>query len=351
MGRRNEHRRNKPGRGYAERKRAKSAEPREPQVLDEATGLPAHLVEAVRAAYAPEHAGLIVAGWGAAATRRTTLRANTLLASRDELASALDAAGIGWDPVPWYGDAFVLAEGTSERDVWALGAYQEGKLYLQSLSSMLPPLALVPAAGADILDMCAAPGGKTSQMAALAAGDENTRAAHITACEFSQPRAEKLEHNLAKLGATNVQVMRTDARKLDEWFSFDQILLDAPCTGSGIVRTHDERAARNLTSALADGVERSQRALIDKALQVLKPGGTLVYSTCSVLPRENEDIVSWALAKHRTCTLEPLALPGAGGETFAPPLLSCKLEGACTVCPSELFEGFFVAKIRKGEGA
>ena len=246
-------------------------------------------------------------------------------------------------------DAFVLADGARERDLWDLDLYKQGKIYLQSLSSMLPPLALSPRAGADILDMCAAPGGKTSQMAALAPGGDGVRAARVTACEVSKPRAEKLEHNLAKLGAKNVQVMRTDASKLDDWFSFDQILLDAPCTGSGTVHVQDDHAARYLTPALASGVERSQRALIDKALRVLKPGGELVYSTCSVLARENEDVVSWALSRHKDCELVGAGLPAGalGSEEFSVPTLSCGLDGALTVCPSDLFEGFFLAKIRK----
>lgn len=185
------------------------------------------------------------------------------------------------------------------------------------------------------------PGGKTSQMAALGQGAKGIRAAHITACELNAPRAEKLEHNLGKMGAINVNVMRTDARKLDSWFSFDQILLDAPCTGSGTVHTHDEHAARNLTPALAERVERNQTALIEKALEILKPGGTLVYSTCSLLPRENENIVSAALTKHPDCELVPVEL------SAEVPLLPNKLEGTATVCPTALYEGFFVAKIKK----
>lgn len=322
--------------------------PLEPQQLDEATGLPLHLVESVRAAYA-EDASRVLSGWEAAHGRPVTLRANTLLANADEVAASLSEAGLAFERVPWYADAFALAEGTSEKDLWELDAYKQGKVYLQSLSSMLPPLALAPRPGADVLDMCAAPGGKTSEMAALSAGADGVRAARITACELSHPRAEKLEHNLAKLGATNVQVMRCDASKLDGWFAFDQVLLDAPCTGSGTVTSHDEHAARHLRPELADGVERSQRALLDKGLEVLKPGGELVYSTCSVLPRENEDVVSWALKRHKDCELVGLGLPeGTLGEgRFALPTLPCKLQGAVTVCPTELFEGFFIAKIRK----
>lgn len=318
-------------------------EPR-PQEIDAELGLPAHLVAAVRASFEPEAAERIFAGWEHARARRVTLRANTLRATAAEVRAALDDAGIGWQGVAWYPDAFVLDAGVHERDLWELPVYREGKVYLQSLSSMLPPLALGPRPGQDILDMCAAPGGKTSQLAALAPAGSGVGAARITACERSAPRAERLEHNLALLGATNVQVMRTDARTLDEWFSFDQVLLDAPCTGSGTVRTHDDHAARHLTEQLAAGVERSQRALIDRGLTVLKAGGTLVYSTCSILPRENESIVSWALAHHPECELVDVGLPaGAIGDSALP----SKLEGTALVCPGELYEGFFVAKLRK----
>lgn len=322
---------------------ARSQAPAEPQVLDEATGLPQHLIDTIHAVYGEDDVERIVVGWQArgSAERRVTLRANTLKATREDVAAALDAAGITHEPVSWYADAFVLGAATNERDLWSLDIYRAGGIYLQSLSSMLPPLVLAPEPGADILDMCAAPGGKTSQMAALGQGAKGIRAAHITACELNAPRAEKLEHNLGKMGAINVNVMRTDARKLDSWFSFDQILLDAPCTGSGTVHTHDEHAARNLTPALAERVERNQTALIEKALEILKPGGTLVYSTCSLLPRENENIVSAALTKHPDCELVPVEL------SAEVPLLPNKLEGTATVCPTALYEGFFVAKIKK----
>ncbi len=156
---------------------------------------------------------LLADGFDAARERPVTLRANTLKATSDQVSATLDAAGIGYTRVPWYEDAFVL-DGAREREVWDLDIYRDGLVYLQSLSSMLPPLILDPLAGADILDMCSAPGGKTSQIAAL-----TTNGAHLTACEMSAPRAEKLAYNLDKLGAQNVNIMRTDARRLDEFFS------------------------------------------------------------------------------------------------------------------------------------
>lgn len=303
--------------------------------------LPTFVVERVEESYDGVDAERILAGLRAAADRPVSLRANTLKTDAERIGRALDGVGIAHARAPWYPDAFVL-ENARERDVWNLDIYRDGKIYLQSLSSMLPPLALAPRAGADILDMCAAPGGKTSQMAALADG-----AARITACELNGPRAEKLEYNLAKLGARNIQVMRCDARKLDTFFSFDQILLDAPCTGSGTVRGGDGKAARRITPQLLDKVTRSQRALIDRALTVLKPGGTLVYSTCSILPAENDQIVAAALKRHRDCVIEPIEIANGSAGELAIPRLSSRLEGTLTICPTREFEGFYMARIKR----
>lgn len=304
--------------------------------------------------YGPELAALIVAGCNV--RRASSLRANALYATREEVAKCLDDAGISWSPVGWYEDAFVI-EDAGDKPLWDLPAYEEGKVYLQSLSSMLPPLVLGAQPGIDILDMCAAPGGKTTQLAAI--GGKGT---HITACEMHAPRAEKLEYNLRKQGAKNVVVMRTDARQLDEFFSFDRILLDAPCSGSGTLRTRDSKLHAHFTEKLIQKSCKSQRALLDKALTLLKPGGTLVYSTCSVLKCENEDIVKAALkqaSRRGTYEIEPVELEGAAllpaNEVCASdvkdagkiPVLPTNVEGTLCVCPTDQFEGFFVAKIKR----
>lgn len=328
--------------------------------MSEAFEYPELIDRAISAYGNGDDAERIRTGFEAAATRPVTLRANTAKASADSVTEALRAAGIGFTRATWYDDAFVLNDGVCERDVWELPIYREGKIYLQSLSSMLPPLVLEPRTGADVLDMCAAPGGKTSQLYALANGR-----AHITACELHAPRAEKLEYNLAKLGCKNVNVMRCDARKLDEFFSFDQILLDAPCTGTGTFRAGDERAAKRMTEALLAKVTRSQRALLDRALTVLKPGGTLLYSTCSILPQENDEQVASALKRHRDCKLVPLFGGASTQEDESAPLspraqaivdavqkgaipaLPTAFKETLTVCPSKLFEGFYLALIKK----
>lgn len=278
---------------------------------------------------------------GCGVRRAVTLRANALKAARDEVAAALDGAGIGWRGVPWYGDAFVL-EGVRERAVWDLPLYGEGKVYLQSLSSMLPVLALDPQPGADVLDMCAAPGGKTTQMVALSEGR-----ARITACEMNGPRAEKLRYNLARQGAKNVNVMQTDARRLDDFFSFDQVLLDAPCSGSGTLSVDDPRMGERFTPALVSKSTKSQKALLAKALRLLKPGECMVYSTCSVLACENEEVVAVAI-KGKPYEVAPIAsLGGVPLEQAGIPLLPTSLPGAVCVCPTDLYEGFFMVRIRR----
>ncbi len=314
--------------------------------------LPSFFIDSVAGAYGAA-ASSILEGIAQAKDRPVTFRANTLKSSAEEVAESLHAAGIEFKRVPWYADAFIVPA-SFERAVWDLDLIHDGKIYLQSLSSMLPPLALAMQAGQDILDMCAAPGGKTTQIAAL------EPQAHVTAAEMHAPRADKLEHNLEKQGAKNVQVMRVDARELDEFFSFDRILLDAPCTGSGTLIAGCERTLKGFSEQLLQKCARSQHALLDRGLTVLKPGGYLLYSTCSVLPQENEDAVAHALKKHRDCELvaldkaedadSNLTVAAPFAELLAQhdiPVLHNEIEGTVTVAPSREYEGFFLALMTK----
>ena len=307
-------------------------------VMTDTTTLPTFFEPLLAEQYGAADVERIVAGCGA--QRAVTLRANTLKAMREDIAVQLDAARIRWQPVSWYDDAFVI-EGAREDAIRSLPAYADGGVYLQSLSSMVPALVLEARAGEDVCDMCAAPGGKTSQIAALSGGK-----ALIMACEMHAPRAEKLEYNLGKLGASNVTVMRTDARRLDDFFSFDRILVDAPCSGSGTLRIGDANLHKRFTPALVEKSRKAQRALLGKALGLLKPGGTLVYSTCSVLACENEDTVRECLnraPRGASYEIEPIELPGIDGM----PTLPTSLEGCLALCPTDLYEGFFVAKIAR----
>ena len=215
--------------------------------------------------------------------------------------------------------------------------YQQGEIYLQSLSSMLPPLFLQPQPGENVLDMAAAPGGKTTQMAALSGGK-----AMITACEKNAIRAERLKFNIQRQGAGRVSVLVQDARKLDDFFSFDKILLDAPCSGSGTLAVREGELVSKFSRELVDNSARLQEALLRKALRLLKPGHEMIYSTCSILQKENEDVLRRAVASSGGEVL-PLDLTPFG----ALPQLPSAVPGTLLVTPGPLYEGFFVARIRK----
>lgn len=299
-----------------------------------AVELPDFLSELLKEQYGSALTEKIIEGYGA--NRKVTLRVNTLKATAEEIEKELESAGIPYSRISWYEAAFIIEEGDESR-IQQLAMYEEGGIYLQSLSSMLPPLVLEPRAGADILDMAAAPGGKTTQLAALTGNK-----AHITACEMNAIRLERLRYNVEKQGASCVYVMQKDSRTLDDFFSFDQILLDAPCSGSGVLDLRDERLQSRFTQKLIDKSVKAQTALIKKAVNLLKKGQEMVYSTCSILACENEMIVKSVLSEGKV-DLIPISAEDFPGL----PVLPVKLEGTLCVAPDELYEGFFLAKLRK----
>ena len=296
--------------------------------------LPEYLRQSLCRQYGDETAEQIAQGM--AEKRRTSLRVNTLKSDAKTVAEQLTQAGIAFEKAPFSADAFLLTE-AREKDIWALPMYEKGEVYLQSLSSMLPPLALAPQAGTDILDMAAAPGGKTTQIAALTGNKAN-----ITACEINQIRADKMRYNLEKQGCGRVNVMVRDASKMEDFFRFDQILLDAPCSGSGTILLDNPQTYKAFSEKLVRNSARIQLSLLKKALTILKPGQTMVYSTCSILKMENEDIVLQAL-RGAKAHVEPIEMPGLADL----PLLPCAIPGALLVRPDAKYEGFYLCKIRK----
>lgn len=262
--------------------------------------------------------------------KKVTLRVNTLKASVEEIISEFNSLNIEFKQVDWYKDAFIM-ENIQERDLLDLEIYKQGKIYLQNLSSMLPAIILNPNANENILDMCAAPGGKTTQIACLSGNK-----AFITAIERNKIRGEKLKYNLQKQGAGTVNVMFEDARNLSDFFKFDKILLDAPCSGSGT----DNVFKSNFTKELIEKSAKTQEALLKKGLKLLKQGGELVYSTCSILKDENEYILEKCL-NNSDCRLKSFEL------SKEIKCLPSKFDEVKTIAPNEYFEGFFVAKIIK----
>ena len=265
--------------------------------------------------------------------RNTTFRVNTLKTNTTQVQDKLKEAGIEYSRASWNENAIVLDEGM-EKQLQELDIYKNGEIYLQSLSSMLPPIILEPKPKENILDMCAAPGGKTTQIAAMAGNK-----AFITACERNTIRVERLKYNIQLQGCKGVSIINRDARDLDDFLKFDKILLDAPCSGSGTIYSGNKNLDKSFTRELINKSVKTQIALIKKAINLLKPGGELVYSTCSILKEENENIINSVL--HKGVELMPITIDSSIT------LLPVSINGTVCVMPCKLYEGFFVAKFKK----
>ena len=290
--------------------------------------IPQFLKDMLEKQYGEEITKQIIEGY--TKQRYVTLRVNKIKTTVEDIKQQLENNNIKYKEVYWYKEALII-ENVREDEIRKMQMYENGEIYLQSLSSMLPPIVLEPKSGENILDMAAAPGGKTTQIATMT---ENK--AFITAGEKTKIRAERLKYNLQKQGATCVNIMTEDARQLSDYFSFDKILLDAPCSGSGTENVFDDRFSKELIQRSC----KTQETLLKKAINILKPGGEIIYSTCSILKQENEEILNKVLRKGKI-EIVPIKLDREI------PTLPAKVEGTICVLPTELYEGFFVAKIKK----
>ena len=202
---------------------------------------------------------------------------------------------------------------------------------------MLPVLVLEPKENENILDICAAPGSKTTMIQSISKNKVN-----LTAVELHKDRYEKLLYNLSKQGA-NALTFNMNANDLDNNFKFDKILLDAPCSGSGTLNLNSNKYKEYFTNLLIEKCVNTQKKLIKKAFKLLKKGGTLVYSTCSLLKAENEDIIDFAIQtgfKIDFCRIKNDLNNMSMGSSVN--------EGVyIKIFPNELWEGFFVAKLTK----
>jgi len=296
--------------------------------------IPKFLQEILLNEYGEELSNQIIDGY--TKNRPTTFRVNTSKVSTEYIKQTLKELKINFKEVVWNETAIII-EDIKENEIKELDIYKNGEIYLQSLSSMMPPFVVNPKEGENILDMAAAPGGKTTQMANL-----SDNKAMITACEKNKIRLERLKYNVEKQGTSRVTVMLKDARKLDDFFSFDKILLDSPCSGSGTLNLNQTDIEKVFTKELVERSIKIQKELLKKAIRILKTNGEVIYSTCSILKEENEKVVEEIL-KLGNVEIVPIAV-----EEFKDiPLLPVSIEGTICVCPSELYEGFFVAKLRK----
>jgi 16S rRNA (cytosine1407-C5)-methyltransferase len=278
----------------------------------------------------------------------STFRANTLKITAEKLVGELKKLGIEVEQVPWYTNAFVLKnvpQKTLSETTW----YKEGYLYIQSLSSMIPPLVLNPKPGEKVLDLTAAPGSKTTQIAMLM---ENT--GELVANDISRVRMYKLAANIQMQGVTIAKTLIKPGEMLWKMFPeyFDRTLVDVPCSMEGRMYTEDPKTYQDWSTKKIKELENKQRFLLRSAVSATKTGGTIVYSTCTLAPEENEGVIDWILKKEAgALEVEKIDLPNI---PFTPPLMSWKgkefneqVQNCARILPSRHMEGFFIARLRK----
>ena len=281
--------------------------------------------------------------------RPTTFRVNSLKTNPGSVKERLESQGLKLENLPWYKEAFILRKGR-QRDLEDTELYQKGEIYVQGLSSMVPPLVLGPNPGEKVLDLTAAPGSKTTQLASLMKNEGS-----VTANDNNPIRVEKLKANAALQGASNVDVLPAGDGALvwkTHYEAFDRVLLDAPCSSEGRFQLDTPSTYGYWKEDTNRKMAKDQRRLLKSALLSLKPGGTLVYSTCTFAPEENEMVLHWALETYGDSLLIedisiPLPLHTRGLTAWGDLKFDPSVVKSVRVLPTPDVEGFFVAKFRK----
>jgi 16S rRNA (cytosine1407-C5)-methyltransferase len=244
-----------------------------------------------------------------------------------------------------------IANQATDRELLKLEITQAGKIYLQSISSQMPPLILEPKPGETILDIAAAPGSKTSQICAFMQNQ-----GVIDAVEPDFIRVQRLEHNLKLLGATIVNVHQSRGESFCNGVEnkYDRVLVDAPCSGEGRFCVYDKSSYAAYRADDVNKFHKIQAKLLKAAMNAVKPGGTVLYSTCTLNRFENEEVLQDALSNFN-CKIVPLPknlttltealTPISSTPTY--PKLRKDISNAIRIVPSTRVEGFFLAKIIK----
>ncbi len=266
-------------------------------------------------------------------TPALTLRANRLRATRDAVRGALDDAGVVTTVTRYAPDGLDVQSGNP-----LLAVEDRGWFVVQDEASQLVPLAVAPHPGERLLDLCASPGGKSTALAA-AVGDAGV----VVACDVRPARLELLRRTIAASGASHVHVVRVPPDgPLPFHQAFDAVLVDAPCSGLGTIRRDPDIRWRRQPADLPRLAD-AQRVLLARAARVVKPGGRLIYATCSSEPEENEDVIDAFLAGHPDFAVADLRIAG-------PPALApfADARGMMRTLPfAHALEAFFAAALTK----
>jgi len=279
-----------------------------------------------------------------------SIRCNTIKISPEKLKKRLEKKG--WKIKILFENFPEIMIVENELQPGELGRALEhllGYYYIQEIASMLPALALNPKEHEKILDLCASPGSKTTQMAAMM-----KNSGLIIANEVKFGRIKILASNLERCGVMNTIITKRDGTALCKRFKqknflFDKILLDAPCSGEGTIRS-TPKTLEMWNIKTIENLSKLQKSLIASAIEILKPNGELIYSTCTHAPEENEEIIDFAL-KNFNVKIKKINLPiktQQGITKFKEKEYSEDVKYSCRVYPQLAdTEGFFIAKIQK----
>ncbi len=298
--------------------------------------LPNDFIEKLYENYSPLIVDKILIGMNS--DRYTTLRVNSIKYNIQDLMKYFKQINIKFERVPWYKDALII-KNANEKEIQTLDIYKKGYIYLQSLSSMIPPIVLNPKSGERLLDLTAAPGSKTTQMSAMMQNN-----GYILANELDKIRCERLKYNIDIQGADIVDVVNGRGEKIFEKYNefFDKVLLDAPCSGEGRFLTKSPGTYRDWSIKRVNQLAKMQKKLFESAYNSLKAGGEMVYSTCTLNMEENENILNWAI---NNFNIKLIKTNIEIRDTL--PNLDNKLSYAIKVLPTKTMEGFFIAKLVK----
>ncbi|WP_209343162.1 16S rRNA (cytosine(967)-C(5))-methyltransferase RsmB [Flavonifractor sp. AGMB03687] len=264
----------------------------------------------------------------------TCAQVNTTKATVEEVTDSLQAEGVEVQPHPWLPNCLLLTHTGSLEE---LTAFREGLFYIQDAAAKLAVLAADPREGMDVLDACAAPGGK-SFAAAIAMWGQGK----VVSCDIHPHKMDLIQAGAKRLGLDCITAEVLDGREYKEEFldGFDLVLADVPCSGLGIIRKKPD--IRYKDPKPLEGLPRVQKAILDNVCRYVRPGGVLLYATCTLLERENEDVVRAFLDKHKDFTLEGFQVPGD---------FEGAREGMVTCWPHRHgTDGFFFAKLRRMRG-
>jgi tRNA (cytosine49-C5)-methyltransferase len=282
--------------------------------------------------------------------RDTTFRVNRVKTTPSEIIKTLKDNSIPFEQISWYPDAFILH--APKDSLTGLEMYANGQIYVQGLSSMIPVLVMDPQPNEKILDIAAAPGSKTTQIASIM-----DNSGEIVANDNSRIRIYKLQANLLLQGVTNTKVLFGAGQILWKEYPeyFDRTLVDVPCSMEGRFNSTIPATYSHWTTGKVKELAEKQKWLLRAAVSATKVGGIIVYSTCTLSPEENEGVIDWLLKKEKgkvileeiqnSLPLDP-SIPSWKEKAYAK-----EIERTKRIMPSSIMEGFFVAKLRKIESS